>query len=231
MQNLIAFTPADPASAADVAAARHADQLFNRLFIDAAVRGVVDDDADGVVDPGERRPAMARKADFIGVNYYFRGRVTALGAPVTQRLPLLDFLYATFYRTPDDPDAPECPTLCTEFGTEVYPEGLRQVLTTAGQLRPAGLHHRERPGRRRRRPARVLRPVAPRASCARRWPTASRTCAATSTGRSSTTSSGRTATRPRFGLYSYDPRTLARRPRPSAAVLRKVFRTRSLPAG
>jgi beta-glucosidase/6-phospho-beta-glucosidase/beta-galactosidase len=132
VQNLIAFTPADPASPADEAAARHADRLFNRLFVDAAVRGVVDEDADGVVDPGERRPGAAGKADFLGVNYYFRGRVTALEQPVTQRIPLLDFLYATFYRTPEDPDGPPCPTVCTEFGTEVHPEGLRDVLQIAG---------------------------------------------------------------------------------------------------
>ena len=38
VQNMIAFTPADPASAADRAAADHADYLFNRLFLAGASR-------------------------------------------------------------------------------------------------------------------------------------------------------------------------------------------------
>ena len=37
VQNMIAFTPADPASERDVRATEHANYLFNRLFIDAAV--------------------------------------------------------------------------------------------------------------------------------------------------------------------------------------------------
>ncbi|HEX8205157.1 MAG TPA: family 1 glycosylhydrolase, partial [Solirubrobacteraceae bacterium] len=72
VQNMIAFTPADPTAAADVAAAANADRLFNRLFLDAAVDGVVDENADGDVDPGERQPGLGHKADFVGVNYYFR---------------------------------------------------------------------------------------------------------------------------------------------------------------
>ena len=56
-----------------------------------------------------------------------RARRAAHAAHPAARLP-----YSIFYRTPADPDAPACPTTCTEFGTEVYPEGLRQVLATAG---------------------------------------------------------------------------------------------------
>ena len=50
------------ASAAPRATA-HAEYLFNRLFMDAAVRGIRDRDADGIVDPGERNRRQARKAD------------------------------------------------------------------------------------------------------------------------------------------------------------------------
>ena len=37
--NMIAFTPADPGSAADIGATEHADYLFNRLLLNAIVRG------------------------------------------------------------------------------------------------------------------------------------------------------------------------------------------------
>jgi beta-glucosidase/6-phospho-beta-glucosidase/beta-galactosidase len=132
VQNMVAFTPADPASERDARATRHADYLFNRLFIDAAVDGLYDDDLDGVADPGERRPERAGKADFIGVNYYFRGRVTALGAPLTARIPISDFLPSFGYRSAVNPAGAPCPTDCSDFGSEIYPAGLRDVLGIAG---------------------------------------------------------------------------------------------------
>ena len=225
VQNLIAFTPADPTSPGDVASARNAHQLYNRLFIDAAVRGIVDDDADGVVDPGEERPQLAGKADFVGVNYYFRGRVTALGRPLTQRIPLLDFAYSVFY---DRPSTPPCPTTCTEFGTEVYPEGFRDALAIAGgyglpvyitengladadddQRRDYVVSHLE-----------VLRQAMADGVADVRgylyW----------SLVDNFEWSDGYA---PRFGLYAYDPRTLRRRARPSVALVRGIFRTGRLP--
>ena len=132
VQNMVAFTPADPASPRDVRATEHASYLFNRLFVDAAVDGVYDDDFDAVVDAGERRPGRAGKADFVGVNYYFRGRVAGLDQPLTPRIPVSDFLPALNYRSRLDPLAPACPTVCSDLGNEIYPAGLRDVLAIAG---------------------------------------------------------------------------------------------------
>jgi beta-glucosidase/6-phospho-beta-glucosidase/beta-galactosidase len=138
VQNMIAFTPAKPGSAKDAAATRHADYVFNRLFLDAAVKGYRDDNVDGVIQKGERHPKLAKRADFIGVNYYFRGRVSALGGPLTPVIPVLDFLPATTYRSAALPNGPECPTTCSkDHGSEIYPAGFRQVLTeAAGYGRP-----------------------------------------------------------------------------------------------
>ena len=36
---------------------------------------------------------------------------------------------------------------------------------------------------------------------------------------------------PKFGFFSFDPRTLARRERPSARVFRRIARLGSLPSG
>ena len=131
VQNLVAFEPADPSSASDRRGTEHADYLFNRLFINAAVRGEVDANGDGQIGPGEAG-RHGRKADFVGVNYYFRGRVTGLPTSLSKSIPVLDFLPQTDYRTPQKPDAPPCPTECSEFGNEIYPEGLRGALRTAG---------------------------------------------------------------------------------------------------
>ncbi|MBK5117420.1 MAG: glycoside hydrolase family 1 protein, partial [Thermoleophilia bacterium] len=131
VMNMIGFTPADPSSAADREATGHADYLFNRLLLDAIVDGDVDADADGEISAAER-DRHGRKADFVGLNYYFRGRVTALPGPLTPLIPVLDFLPATSYSSPSDPLAPPCPTSCSEHGAEIYPQGFREVLGTAG---------------------------------------------------------------------------------------------------
>jgi beta-galactosidase len=132
VHNMAAFHPTNPASALDVTAAAHADYLFNRLWLNAVVLGDVDADADGVADPGEHHPELAGKADFVGVNYYLRATASATGVPLTPAIPLLDFLPVIGYRTPEAPTAPPCPSTCSDFGWEIYPQGLREVLATAG---------------------------------------------------------------------------------------------------
>jgi beta-glucosidase/6-phospho-beta-glucosidase/beta-galactosidase len=53
---------------------------------------------------------------------------------LTPRIPLLDFTPTITYQTPHSPGAPPCPTVCTDFGWEVYPPGLREVLSFVGTL-------------------------------------------------------------------------------------------------
>ena len=67
------------------------------------------------------------------------------------------------------------------------------------------------------------------ASCAARSATGVAACAATSTGRWSTTSSGPTGYFPTFGFFSFDPVTLRRTERPSARVFARIARTGKLP--
>jgi beta-galactosidase len=131
VHNMVAWRASDPSKPADVEAARHADRLFNRAWLDLAVRGIYDTNANGVVDPGERRRGLAKKADFIGVNHYSPGRAAALGAPVSPSVPLFDFLPAVTYRGSGNPNGPRCPTTCTDFGWEIDPAGFRQVIEEA----------------------------------------------------------------------------------------------------
>ncbi|HEX2358919.1 MAG TPA: glycoside hydrolase family 1 protein [Solirubrobacterales bacterium] len=228
VHNMVAFTAADPASPRDVAGAAHAEYLFDRLFMDAAVRGIRDRDADGVVDPGERNPRQARKADFVGLNYYFRGRVTGLASSITSRIPLLDFLPSTSYASPSNPSGAPCPTTCTEFGWEIYPEGFRHVLGIAGgyglpvivtengisdsndDQRAAYLvsHLRAMRQAMRAREARVGGYFHWTLVDNFEW------------------AAGYTQ---RFGLFGYDPATLRRTMRPSARVYARIARTGRLP--
>jgi beta-glucosidase/6-phospho-beta-glucosidase/beta-galactosidase len=135
VHNMVAFAPANPANPLDVTGAAHADYLFNRVYPRAITSGAFDQNLDGdTSDPGEQRADLAGRSDFLGVNYYLRSTVLGLGVSVTPLVPLFDFIPTQSYRTPENPTAPPCPSSCTDFGWEIYPQGLREVLTFAGTL-------------------------------------------------------------------------------------------------
>jgi beta-galactosidase len=124
VHNMVFFSPKRPADPTDIAATAHAEYLFNRLWPNAMILGDLDSNANGTIDAGEHRPELVGKADFVGLNYYFRGKVLGLGFPVTPVLPLFDFLPTTSYTL--------CPSRCSDLGWEIWPDGLRAVLATAG---------------------------------------------------------------------------------------------------
>jgi beta-galactosidase len=135
VHNMVAFHPTNPALPNDVAGAAHADYLFNRVFPTAITTGNFDANLDGdTTDPGEVRPDLAGRSDFLGVNYYLRATASGLGVSVTPLVPLFDFLPVLSYQTPHNPGGAPCPSSCTDFGWEIYPQGLREVLTFAGTL-------------------------------------------------------------------------------------------------
>jgi beta-glucosidase/6-phospho-beta-glucosidase/beta-galactosidase len=228
VHNMVAFSPSRPGNSADVASTAHADYLFNRLFLNGVVKGELDRNANGVVDPGETEPNLAGKADFIGINYYLRTRVTATGFPLTSVIPILDFLPTTTYATPHNPSGPACPTTCTEFGWEIYPEGLREVLSTgAGYGLPIyitenGIADADDD----QRPAYLLahlnvlqQAIADGIANVRgyfHW----------SLVDNLEWSSGYF---PKFGLFSYDPATRTRTARPSATLYRQIAHGNALP--
>jgi beta-galactosidase len=229
VQNMPAFTPADPTRPEDVAATEHADYLFNRLFVNAAVRGELDADFDQVEDSGER-PAGPRKADFLGVNYYFRARVSALGGSLTPRIPVLDFLPAQSYRSGLHPDDPPCPTECSDLGNEIYPRGFRDVLALAGSygipvyVTENGIADADDDQRRRflRDHLRAMHDAIEVDGVREvrgyfHWSLLDNFEWAEGYG-------------PRFGLYSVVPGSPARRARPSARLYARIARANGLPA-
>ncbi len=228
VHNMIAFTPADPARPEDVRGAEHADYIFNRVFLNAVVRGRLDANVDGRIEAGERRPELRGRADFIGLNYYFRSRVTGLPAPASTTIPLFDFLPTNTYAHPQNTSAPACPSVCTEFGWEIYPEGFRRVLGIAGSyglpvyVTENGLADSDDDQRRAYLVShlRALR-AAMAAGEARvkgyfAWSLVDNFEWAA-------------GFYPRFGFFSYDPDTLRRTERPSAGTFRRIARTGRLP--
>jgi len=134
VHNMVAFHPKDPSRAADGTGTAHADYIYNRVFLNAITSGNFDANLDGTISPDEVRSDLAGRVDFIGVNYYFRAVVTGLGASITPNIPLFDFIPTTSYRTSHNPSAPVCPSVCSDFGWEIYPAGLREMLTFVGTL-------------------------------------------------------------------------------------------------
>jgi beta-galactosidase len=127
VQHFIAFQPARPGSSQDRTGTAHADYLFNRSFLDAAVNGEYDANADGVIGAGERHPELAHKADFIGINYYRPGQVTGLQQPLSKSIPLYDFIPKVDYSMKD------CPTTCSDLGWQIQPSALRSLIPNVGR--------------------------------------------------------------------------------------------------
>ena len=97
-------------SEADQAAARLADGRLNRWFLDPLLRGEYPEDvwtACGADVPDLRSgdlEVIARPLDFLGINYYTRGVISAQGADVPPGAPV------------------------TDMGWEIYPQGLSELL-------------------------------------------------------------------------------------------------------
>jgi beta-galactosidase len=226
VQNMIAFTPA---SAADVAATKHASYLFNSWFLNAAVRGDIDANGNGVIDLGEHHPELAGKADFIGVNYYYRGRVSALGGPLTPAIPVLDFLPSTNYRTRQNPSAPRCPTTCSDFGNELYPAGMTQVLRIAGgyHLPVYITENGIADARDRLRASYTVKQLLVLLAAIRHHIADVRGFFEWSLVDNFEWSAGYAE---KFGLYSFNGRTLKRTPRPSARYFGQIAQANGVPA-
>jgi beta-glucosidase/6-phospho-beta-glucosidase/beta-galactosidase len=74
--NLQAVSPDDPTNKQDVTGAGNLAYLENQMFLDGAAKGLFDANLDGAQ---VQRDDLARRMDFIGVNYY--ARTIAQGTP------------------------------------------------------------------------------------------------------------------------------------------------------
>jgi beta-glucosidase len=73
------YEPFDPTSDDDKAAAEHSRRFWNTWFLDAIVKGDVDEDFDDQLGAGDRvgDPKLKGRADYLGINYYGVSRIAA----------------------------------------------------------------------------------------------------------------------------------------------------------
>jgi beta-glucosidase/6-phospho-beta-glucosidase/beta-galactosidase len=123
------------------------------------------------------------------------------------------------YAHPQNPTAPPCPTTCTDFGWEIYPEGFRRVRGIAGgygkpiYVTENGLADGDDALRRLRA---AMRPASPALKGYFAWSRMDNFEWAA-------------GYYPRFGFFSCDQRTLAPHARPSARTFRRIARSDTLP--
>jgi beta-galactosidase len=227
--NMYAWRGANPANPSDRQAAATFSEFYNKWFPDAVLRGEMDANFDGVITADEVHPELAGKADFFGVNYYSGGTVVSFGgaAPFAS-MPVLTG-YPQFANLINVAIGNGCPTAeCTDTAQIVNPAGLREVLDIAASY---GI------------------PL---------WVTENGLADADDSNRASYTVRhlavinkaiadgmdirGYTAWSltdnlewvlgyaPKYGLYSYDPVTLERTPRPSVVVFNQLFTGNAIPA-
>jgi len=133
IHNMIPFHPLRTNNRRDALAASFSDHLHNRWVLNAIIRGWVDSDIDMKQEPSEVFESYKNKADWIGVNYYtrqvVRGRLSPVG--LLAGLPA----YPEMVKGYGNECEPRSKSLAgrptSDFGWEVYPEGLPEVLDIA----------------------------------------------------------------------------------------------------
>lgn len=127
------LTPSYPRSQnpADLQAAEYADLLFNRSFLDPALRGeypqelidlLCDYDQMPVRQPGDKALIAEGKIDLLGINYYQPRRVKCRDAAVNPQAPFMPEWLFDAYEMPGRKMNPY-------RGWEIYEAGIYDILT------------------------------------------------------------------------------------------------------
>jgi 6-phospho-beta-glucosidase len=145
--NMSTIYPQDPKDARDVEAASNADGVLNRWFIDPALRGEFPKDIWALyakcgllpdVSAEELKLIKEQKVDFIGVNYYYPHFASADAPESAYHLNTSGdknddciFSIKDLFRFVKDKHGK-----FTDWGWQIYPEGLYDLLMRAEQYSP-----------------------------------------------------------------------------------------------
>ena len=217
--SMFAWRGADLTDPVDVQAAAQFSDFYNKWFPDAVIRGQVDANFNGVIDPGETHPELVGRADFFGVNYYGQGTVVGYGGSPSPSMPLLNGFpqFANLLNVL----LGGCPgEECSDTPLIIKPSGLRDMIDIAASyqlplwISENGLADADDDTR----ASYIVRHLAVVADAIDdgidirgyiSWSLLDNLEWILGYGL-------------KFGLYSYDPDTLVRTPRESLAVLRQI---------
>ena len=225
--NMYSWRGGDPTSPSDQRAAAQFSDFYNKWFPDAVLRGVVDANFDGIITSDEIHPELAGKADFFGVNYYSQGIVIGFGGLSVPGLPFVKG-YPEFSPLINVVIG-GCPASeCTDTAQIIRPAAMRDVLDIANSygiplwVTENGLADES---------------DSQRASYIVRHLAVINKAIADGMDIRGYTAWSLTDNlewvlgyEPRYGLYSYDPVTLVRTPRPSVGLIHDIFTSNSIPA-
>jgi beta-glucosidase/6-phospho-beta-glucosidase/beta-galactosidase len=116
------FHPLDPTDPDDATAAQRVDYIWNQWILNAIVKGDWDDDFDqAYTSPGDATadPTLVGRADYLGVNYYSDTLISASHGGIKIPAPV----DAVVLERDMNDGRP-----ITDFGWDIYPEGLGAVL-------------------------------------------------------------------------------------------------------
>lgn len=97
--SMVPIAPQDPASPIDVKAAENVFYLYNMAYLNAVVKGDIDEDLDG---KAEHRDDLANRMDYLGINYYFRVKVEGTATPFLPELSSLSTFNPLSLQTGDE---------------------------------------------------------------------------------------------------------------------------------
>ena len=225
--NMYSWRPANPFSPVDQQAAASFSAFYNRWFPDAVINGAVDANFDGVITPDEIHPNLAGKADFFGVNYYSQGIVVGYSGAPDPALPIVTG-YPEFSPLVNVVAGGCASVECSDTAQIIYPAGLRDVLDIANSYQVpmwitenglADANDSQRASYLVRHLAVVHQAITDGMDI-RGYTLWSLT----------DNLEWVLGYQPKYGVYSYDPVTLQRTPRPSAGLIHSIFSTNSIPA-
>ncbi|MGW0162230.1 family 1 glycosylhydrolase [Mycobacterium sp. NPDC003323] len=227
--NMVAWRGANPESLSDQRAAADFSQFYNRWFPDAVISGRIDANFNGVIEDDEIHPELAGKADFFGVQYYSQGSVIGFGGnranssmPIIKGYPQFAPLLNVAFNT-------GCPSVqCSDMRQVIDPAGFREVLDIAASYGVpiwvsengvADADDSDRASYLVRHLAVLNKAIADGLDI--------RGYTAWSLVDNLEWILGY---QPKFGLYSYDPVTLERTPRPSVGTYNDIFTNSAISA-
>lgn len=134
IHNIIPFQPFDPRRGIDVKAAKYANYVHNEWLLNAITVGWVDKDFDGRARRHEVVGFYRGKLDWLGVNYYTRGVVRGVWVPIPP-IPSLPLLVRGYGFNCERRSVSREGRPTSDFGWELYPEGLREALEIVAPYR------------------------------------------------------------------------------------------------